>query len=304
MRESAVQNRPSLTAEITCVQRAVESLRPANRRLVNDHYARYFIAHRALKARCANATMARLTRYVFDRRYPGLMAIVLLRNVWYEDVLADALHDGFTQVVLLGAGYDTTALRLSLGSATLFEVDAPPTQEAKRDVIRRHGLRPVSKVEYVPCDFERDALVERLQDHGFDPSVRSLIVWYGVSYYLSEPAVCQTLSAVAGLSAPGSRFLWDYMDQSVVDGTTAYAGARRARAVIAKRGEPYSFGSTRQGAENLVRSSGFDCCDHVTVIDLARRYGTKHDVWCSTDDFFGVIMGVRQPPILIAAEDG
>lgn len=267
---------------------------PAHRRLIDDPYARYFLRSRAFKARCANTMMARLTLSVFDRRYPGIMAIVLLRNLWYEEVLADAVHDGFTQVVLLGAGYDTTGLRLALGPATLFEVDAPPTQKAKREVIRRHGLRSTGRVEYVPCDFERDALVLRLRDHGFDPSARSLIVWYGVSYYLSEVAVRQTISAVAELSAPESRFLWDYMDQSVVDGTTVNMGALRARAAVAKRGEPYSFGLTRSGAEDLVGSSGFDVRDHVTVIDLVARFGAKRGVWCRANDFFGVIMGERR----------
>lgn len=267
---------------------------PAHRRLINDSYARYFIRSRTYKTLCATPTMARLTLSVFDRRYPGFQALVLLRILWYEDVLADALRDGFTQVVLLGAGYDTTALRLALGSATLFEVDAPPTQEAKREAIRRHDLRSASKVEYVPCDFERDALVQRLRDHGFNPSVRNLTVWYGVSYYLSEAAVCQTVGAVAELSAPGSRFLWDYMDQSVIDGTTDYIGAQRARVAVAKRGEPYSFGLTRQGAEDLIRSSGFDGRDHMTITDLATRYGGKRGVWCSTDDFVGIIVSERR----------
>lgn len=288
------QIQPSATAEITCTQRAAERLMPVHRRLINDPYARCFIRKGTYKVLCSTRMTARVTLFVFDRLYPGIQALVLLRNLWYEDALANALRDGFMQVVLLGAGYDTTALRLALGSATLFEVDAPPTQKIKREAIRRHNLRSACKVEYVPCDFECDALLMRLRDHGFDPSMRSLIVWYGVSCYLSQAAVHQTVGAVAKLSAPGSRFLWDYIDESVIDGTTAYMGAQRARAAVAKRGEPYSFGLTRQGAEDLLRSSGFDVHDHMTVTDLARRYGGKRGVWCSTDDFAGIIMGVRQ----------
>ena len=79
------------------------------------------------------------------------MAIVLLRNRRYEDLLARAVAEGIEQIVLLGAGYDTTSMRLDLGGATLFEVDAPPTQEFKREVVARtrhpdqgrRALRPV-----------------------------------------------------------------------------------------------------------------------------------------------------------------
>lgn len=287
------QTRPSATAEITCAQRAADSLMPAHRRLIDDPFARYFLRSRAFKLRTATPALARLTLSVFDRRYPGFMAIVLLRNRRYEDVLFTALHDGITQIVLLGAGYDTTALRLDLGSATLFEVDAPPTQEAKRTAMARHGLTTPASVEYVACDFERDALVDRLRDHGFDPALPSLVVWYGVSFFLSEAAVAQTLSDVARLSAPGSVFLWDYLDQSVVDGTTRYAGAQRARAAVAKRGEPYSFGLTRQGAEQLVKSHGFAVRDNASISQLAVRIGGVRGIWYSCDDFFGVMTARR-----------
>ncbi|MCW2529952.1 MAG: methyl transferase, putative, family protein, partial [Pseudonocardiales bacterium] len=152
------QVKPSATAEITCAQRAAETLRADGRGLIDDPFAKYFLRSRAVKLRCANAPMAKLTLTVFDRLYPGFMAIVLLRNRWYEDLLATAVRDGVTQVVLLGAGYDTTALRLDLGSATLFEVDAPPTQSAKRDVIASRHLTVAGDVRYVACDFERDSL--------------------------------------------------------------------------------------------------------------------------------------------------
>jgi methyltransferase (TIGR00027 family) len=287
------QTCPSATAEITCAQRAADSLMPEHRRLIDDPYARYFLRSSAVKLRTATRPMARLTLSVFDRRYPGFMAIVLLRNRRYETVLADAIRDGITQVVLLGAGYDTTALRLDLGQATLFEVDAPPTQEAKREAIARYGLTTSASIEYVPCDFERDSLVDRLREHGFDPALPSLVVWYGVSFFLSADAVRQTLADVSRLSAPGSVFLWDYLHESVVDGTTRYAGAQRARAAVAKRGEPYSFGLTRQGAERLVKSHGFAVQDNASISQLAVRIGGVRGIWYSCDDFFGVMTARR-----------
>jgi methyltransferase (TIGR00027 family) len=287
------QTRPSATAEITCAQRAADSLMPAHRRLIDDPYARYFLRSRAFKLRTATPALARLTLSVFDRRYPGFMAIVLLRNRRYEEVLAAALRDGIMQVVLLGAGYDTTALRLDLGSATLFEVDAPPTQEAKRTAMARSALTTRASVEYVPCDFERDSLVVQLREHGFDPALPSLVVWYGVSFFLSEEAVRQTLTDVARLSAPGSMFLWDYLHESVVDGTTRYVGAQRARAAVSKRGEPYSFGLTRQGAEQLLKSYGFAVQDNASISQLAVRIGGVRGIWYSCDDFFGVMTARR-----------
>jgi methyltransferase (TIGR00027 family) len=287
------QTRPSITAEITCAQRALETLAPRTRRLVDDPFARHFLQSPTYRLRSASRPAARLTRKVFDALYPGFMAVVLLRHRYYEQALDAAVEDGIGQVVLLGAGYDTTALRRDLGDARVFEVDAAPTQLNKRDILRRKGLREKANVEYVPCDFERDSLPECLRAHGFDPTARSLVVWYGVSFFLTEAAVRRTLADVAQISAPGSRFLWDYLERSVVEGRTTYVGAQRARRIVARRGEPYTFGLTRDGAAPFLDAFGFETSDHATIADLARRYGGASGVWCRTDDFFGVLFAER-----------
>src|SRR5260370_6299818 len=249
-RQASGQVRRSATAEIVCAQRAAETLRPLGRRLSDDPYAKYFLTTVASRLLTASRVTAALTRRGFDRRYPGYMAIVLLRNRWYEAALTRALADGVEQIVLLGAGYDTTSLRLRLGSATLFEVDAPPTQRAKREVIRRHGL-PDHGVRYVSCDFERDTLSAPLRQNGFDPHPPSLLAWWGVSFFLSEDAVHQTLADVASLTAPGSRFLFDYLDSGVADGTTASRRARRAPAPVTRPGQADRLRLPRDEATQL-----------------------------------------------------
>ena len=230
---------------------------------------------------------AALTRAVFDRRFPGFLAIVLLRNRWHEDLIARARQDGIDQIVLLGAGYDTTALRLDLGSARVFEVDAPPTQRVKRAIIARKRL--TSTATYVPCDFERDSLPAKLTQAGFDPNRPALIAWWGVSFFLTEDAVRATVRDVASLSAPGSWFTFDYVDASVIDRTTTYRGALRALDAVEKRGEAYHFGLTRRGAGRFVQSYGFDVEANQSITELAARYGGEHGFPYSTDDFFGVM---------------
>lgn len=291
--EPAGQTKRSDTAEIVCAQRAAETQRSERRRLIDDPYAKHFVSKPAYRALVSTPATATLTRAGFDRLYPGFMAIVLLRNRWYEDLLARAVAEGVQQVVLLGAGYDTTSMRLDLGGATLFEVDAPPTQKFKREVIARHGIKTKTDVRYVPCDFERDSLPSLLREHGFDPELPSLIAWWGVSFFLTEGAVRQTMADVAALSAPGSYFVFDYMDASVVDGRTTLRGAVKARAAVAKRGESYKFGLTREGAADFVGSYGFDVQDNLSITRLAALFGGIHGFPYSTDDFFGVITGKR-----------
>lgn len=287
------QQRRSATAEIVCAERAAETWRPADRRLIDDPYARHFISRPAYRLLCATRATSALTRTVFDRRFPGFLAIVLLRNRWHEELLGRALAAGIDQVVLLGAGYDTTGLRLDLGGARLFEVDAAPTQQCKREIIRRKRITPRADIAYVPCDFERDSLPQRLIEAGFDPGRPALIAWWGVSFFLTEQAVHATVRDVAELSAPGSLFTFDYVDASVIARTTRYVGALRALDAVAKRGEPYHFGMSLAGAERFVRSYGFEVAANRSVTELAARYAGRYGFPYSTDDFFGVMTARR-----------
>ncbi len=279
--------------EMTVVPHAVleaaETLMPVADRLVDDPYARFFLRGRTSRARCATPAAARVTLRAFDRRYPGIAALVLLRNRWYEEVLAAALAGGIGQVVLLGAGYDTTALRLTLGTARLFEVDAALTQHDKREAMRRHVLHPAADVTYVAGDFGRDPVPARLIQAGFDAARPSLVVWYGASFFLCKGEVRRSLEDMARLCAPGSLLLWDYLDASVVDGSTHYGGAQRARVAVARRGRPYTFGLARTAARALMTPYGFTVRDHVRLPDLAARYGGPDGIWCSDDDFAGIL---------------
>jgi hypothetical protein len=83
----------------------------------------------------------------------------------------------------------------------------------------------------------------------------------------------------------------------VVAGTTEYIGAARARAAVQKRGEPYTFGLTARGAEYLLASYGFSTESNHSITELATKCGGEKGVWFSTDDFFGIVTGVRDGAI-------
>jgi methyltransferase (TIGR00027 family) len=292
-RGSAGQDRPSFTAEVVCAQRAGETRQRPGRRLIDDPYARHFVQSPLLRAVASTRATSRLTLAVYDWRFPGYHAEITLRNPHWERTLQRALADGVDQVVNLGAGYDSTAFRLDLGDARVWEVDAPPTQEAKRSIVQRRGLEPKSKLTFVPCDFERDAVYDRLAEHGFQPERRSVVLWFGVVFFLTEDAAHAALADIARLTSPGSTLLWDYMDQAVIDGTTDCVGAQRVSKRVARRGEPYRFGLTRAGVEPLMSEHGFRVVDHVRIPDLVERYAPDGGAWCRADDFMGLVTAER-----------
>jgi methyltransferase (TIGR00027 family) len=171
------------------------------------------------------------------RRPTSFGEAVAARCEFFDQALLSHASVG-AQVVILGAGWDTRAYGLLAGrSVDLFEVDAPATQAVKRAAIEKTGL-DASRVNFVPCDFNRQSWLDALRDHGFDPDKRAVILWEGVTMYLEEHAIESTLRTVTSLPA-GSCIAFDFFSREWLDSP---AGKRLRRSVQAIYGEPWIFG--------------------------------------------------------------
>jgi methyltransferase (TIGR00027 family) len=211
----------------------------------------------------------------------------------FVDHLVEA--GGFDQLALLGAGYDSTALRHDLQPGVrVFEVDSPETQRTKLAVLERHQLLPSSAIAYCPCDFELDSLVGALESADFDQRRSSLIVWLGVSYYLGLESFRATLRDVASITTSGGKLVLDYMDPEVIQKTTAKAGALHAAEWVEKRGEPYLLGFTLEQLRLELERAGFFLAEHLRAPELEERFSPPAGVWCSTDDWMGVVLAERR----------
>lgn len=137
--------------------------------------------------------------------------IPLSRIHFNESRLADfAKTNGKVQYVICGAGSDTFAFRNDNEDIEIFEIDHPDTQRYKLEKIREleWNLRP--NVHYVPVDFEKERMCDKLLASGFDPNVKTFFSILGVTYYLTLDVFTDTLNQMAELSALGSELVFDY----------------------------------------------------------------------------------------------
>jgi len=201
----------------------------------------------------------------------GLADHVALRTAAIDAALVGALETSpHAQVVLLGAGLDARAYRLTeLGAATVFEVDHPATQAEKR---RRLGGRPplAGDVRFVAIDFERESLEDRLAAAGHDPERPTIWIWEGVTLYLQPAAVEATLDVVAARSAPGSTLLMTYLTPDLAERPPVPRPLLRAgfRAI----GEPVRATFTADEVKARLASRAFDVVDDGGSEDWARRF--------------------------------
>lgn len=255
----------SLTAELNAAQRAAETLRPPGRRLVDDPYSQHFVQNPALRAVLGHRRSADAALRGIDLLWGGLHAHIALRVRYADDACEAAIGDGIDQLVLLGAGFDTTSLRRCTTALTIFEVDAPATQAVKRPLIERLlPNRHECQIVWVPCDFENQILHDQLLRNGFNPARASLIVWLGVTPYLTRGAIEATLADLAGLCAPGSHLIVDYIQAGVVAAHTPWRSAGRVARMVARRGEPYRSDFTQAALDALLTAHGFSPREHAS----------------------------------------
>ncbi|MBA5686907.1 class I SAM-dependent methyltransferase [Rugamonas apoptosis] len=151
---------------------------------------------------------AQLPRYAHGpvRQLRGATAV---RSRLAEEELAGAVACGVKQYVVLGAGLDTFAYRCHGLPLRVFEVDHPATQRWKREQLRHAGIAAPDSLTFVPFDFERDTLDAALAAAGCRLDLPVFLSWLGVTLYLSDDAVFDTLRVVAALPA-GSAIVFDY----------------------------------------------------------------------------------------------
>ena len=134
------------------------------------------------------------------------------RSRFAEDCLGAAVLRGVRQAVVLGAGFDTFALRNPYSNLGLrvFEVDHPATQAWKRKRLSEVGLVIPASLAFAAIDFESDDLGHGLRDAGFDPDRPAFFIWLGVVPYLGRATIAATLRYIA--SVPDSEVVFDYSE--------------------------------------------------------------------------------------------
>ena len=99
-------------------------------------------------------------------RFPTVKDMVKTRTRYFDDTLESQIADDVGQVVILGAGLDTRAVRKQSAGVRYFEIDDPSTVELKRSCYA--NARIDADVTLIPGNYVADDLIEMLGRNGFD----------------------------------------------------------------------------------------------------------------------------------------
>ncbi|MEJ2041373.1 MAG: SAM-dependent methyltransferase [Desulfosarcinaceae bacterium] len=155
-------NQSSLTAENNAILRANEFLRPPEERICHDPYALYFLPESIFSADDRNDQIqAAVSRW--ETHFPGVCNAILARTRFIDDCLEQAISEGIRQLVILGAGYDTRALRFDAlrQGMMVFEADHPATQRLKTERIDKYLDVDLANVHFLPVDLSGEGRRKR-----------------------------------------------------------------------------------------------------------------------------------------------
>lgn len=265
--------RRSGSAQGTLLWRAIESLRPDDERICYDPVARKLMGPFWSGLSRVGFIRRRLIQKS-DRQDTGMANWIVGRTKYIDDFLKAQIEEGIKQLVILGAGYDTRAYRFHEleGRVQVFEVDHLATLKFKVARVRIALKSFPKNLVYIPIDFATEKLEARLVQGLYDRNLRTLFIWEGVTMYLTAEAVDQTLAFIAGNSGKGSSVVFDYLFESVVDGTSGLTEAKKLRQTIAQLGEPLLFGIREDSIEGFLSSRGFDVVQNLSGKALKDAY--------------------------------
>lgn len=271
----AESGRVSWTAESVCAMRAIAARHPDPKVRNPDHLAERFVSE-AYWQESAYRVDAAVTGTIADPSYFYVNA----RTHHIDALMIEEVERGATQVVNLGAGFDSRAYRFNerFPQIRFFELDLPATIAAKRERVRRMLGEVPDRVVLVATDFNTHPMADVLRSAGYDPAQRTFFIWEGVTMYLPEPANRATLRFIRSGSAPGSSVVYDYILDAAYreDGAGLY-GARGSAIAAATRGEPFLFGWSQSGAAAYAAAHGLTVESDLGPAELTARYLIRSD---------------------------
>jgi len=290
-------NHFSRTAQVMALFRALETARPRRARVVHDPFAKTVLPApmRGMVAMSRLPPFRRAVCAIIDRRWPGARSSGVARTRLIDDWVSTGVRDGACQVVILGAGFDSRAWRLgALQGLPVFEVDHCATSIEKRRRLRAAGLDP-ERVTLVGMDFIQDLLADALDRTGFDPRQRTIVIWEGVTNYLSEDAVEAVLAWTGGL-APDSLLAFTYVHARVLAEPSAFAGAERILAAVARTGEAWTFAIDPAQLESRLAAHGLTLVEDLGADDYRARVCDSRDAHaCGYAFYRAALASVRGP---------
>lgn len=228
---------------------------------------------------------------------PGISLHYVLRKRRLEEIARDSLEAGFAQIIVLGAGFDTLALRLheAFPRASFIEIDHPATQQVKREVLRGRGpLR--GNLHLLAADLARQEMKHTLAAcPGYRPGTDTLFIAEGLLMYLNEEQVETLFRSLREQSTGRGRFAFTFLEPQTGGQPGFPHAGRYVDWWLRRRGEPFQWAVKRDDLAGFVSGQGFTLREMIAADTLRHRYLPDDDARRINGDLIG-LAEIAPPP--------
>ena len=210
------------------------------------------------------------SRQAADRvgsRFPAVKDMVKTRTRYFDDMLDAQIKAGIRQVVILGAGLDTRAIRKESPNVRYFEIDDPTTMELKRRCYEDAGID--ASVTLIHGNYVTDDLIDMLQSNNFDFDAPTYVIWEGNVMYMPLAKDKQTMLQLKQ-HVKQFRLSFDYFTESVITKTTGDADITTLVESFEAIQAPWLSGI--DDIHGLACELGLQVVENFTTGELYRKY--------------------------------
>ena len=258
------------TAFVVAEFRAEENTEPAP--LYSDPIVELFL----------NEDSKRAARRVAED-FPLVKDLVKTRTKYFDDTLERYLLSNVRQVVILGSGLDTRAVRKAVPGVTYYEIDDAETLAVKRARYDELGFELDLKL--IPGNYVSDGLIDLLGRNRFDFDRPTYVIWEGNTMYLPLDRMKWVLTELA-THVPRFRISFDYMAEAVISKTTGDPGVTKLVESFANMGAPWLSGVSDIGT--LAHELGLSLIENFRTADLYRAYRPGRQITSPIFNFYSV----------------
>ena len=269
----------------TAYLRAAHQLLDAPPRILDDP-----IAVRLLGNAASQKIHGEIERYQ-SAAAKALRSHLVLRSRFTEDRLGAAGQRGVTQYVILGAGFDTFALRQPAwaNSMMILEVDHLGTQTLKRSHIADAGLPMPANLAFADIDFEHESLLDGLLRNNISLAEPTFFSWLGVTMYLQEAAIVAALQSIAAFPS-GSEVVLTFLQPPE---SGAEAASLQLAARVAASGEPFVSYFEPEAMAARLTNTGFTRLEFLLPEDANARYFKPRPADLPAPRRTGIVSAIR-----------
>lgn len=208
---------------------------------------------------------------------PGITLHYVLRKRYIRDAAEQAITQGYTQIVNLGAGFDTLAWELHRQhpGVNFIELDHPATSREKVKALAASSVQSTEtgNLHLLPVDFSQTDARQALESfEHFYPDRKTFFICEGVLMYLDRPDIDQLFQGIKHLSGAGTRMV--YTSVVPMDSPDNNCGWL-LRLYLKLKQEPLNWVIEQADQAAFVKQQGYELLDLSGTAQLKARYLTN-----------------------------